>query len=81
VTGWKLTIDDFDQQELCSNPDIFAFQLKCRCASLALRHALEDMLDKTWLERCNDVLASINRLDGTVHFKNKETVSRWHLTF
>jgi hypothetical protein len=81
VTGWKLIIHDFDQQELCSDHDIFAFQLKCRCASLALRRALEDVANKTWLEPCNDALESIDRLDGMVHFKNNVAVSRWHLTF
>jgi hypothetical protein len=36
ATGWKLTIDDFDQQELCSDHDIFTFRLKCGWVSLAL---------------------------------------------
>jgi hypothetical protein len=81
TAGWKLTIDDFDQQELCSQHEIFNFQLKCRCVSLALRHALEDMPNETWLECCQDALDSINRADGVIHFKNKETLSHWHLQF
>jgi hypothetical protein len=36
ATGWKLAIDDFNQQELCSRHEAFSFQLKCRYVSLAL---------------------------------------------
>jgi hypothetical protein len=80
-TGWKLAIDDFDQQDLCSPHERFNFQMKCRYVSLALRYALADMPGQTWLECCQDVVASVNRVDGVDHIKNKETVSRWHLAF
>ena len=46
ATGWKLTIHDFDQQELCTDHEVFSFQLKCRYLSLALRYALEDIPNK-----------------------------------
>jgi hypothetical protein len=39
------------------------------------------MPDKTWLECCNDAMATVNRIDGVDHIKNKETLSRWHLVF
>ncbi len=81
ATGWKLVIDDFDQQELCSRHEAFSFQLKCRYVSLALRYAVEDMPSKTWLGCCSEAIDSIYRMDGVAHVKNKETVSRWHLAF
>lgn len=71
ATGWKLTIDDFDQQELCSEHEIFTFQLKCRYLTLALRCALEDMPDRTWLECCNDALEIVNRTDGIRLFSKR----------
>jgi hypothetical protein len=37
ATGWKLDIDDSNQQDLCSPHAIFNFQLKCRYMHLALR--------------------------------------------
>jgi hypothetical protein len=37
AAGWKLVIDDFDQQDLCLPYKIFNFQLKCRYISLALK--------------------------------------------
>jgi hypothetical protein len=81
ATGWKLVIDDFDQQELCSWHEVFNFQLKCRYVSLALRYAVEDMPSKTWLGCCSEAIDSIYRMDGVAHVKNKETVSRWHSAF
>jgi hypothetical protein len=81
ATGWKLVIDDFDQQELCSRHEAFSFQLKCRYVSLALRYAVEDMPSKTWLGCCSEAIDSIYRMDGAAHVNNKETVSRWHLAF
>jgi hypothetical protein len=81
ATGWKLVIDDFDQQDLCSLHESFIVQLKCRYVSLALRYALEDMPDKKWHECCQDAIDSINRVDGVEHVKNNQTVSRWHLAF
>jgi hypothetical protein len=80
-TGWKLAIDDFDQQDLCSPHERFNFQMKCRYVSLALRYALAEMPGQTWLECCQDAVASVNRVDGVDHIKNRETVSRWHLAF
>jgi hypothetical protein len=44
AAGWKLVIDDFDQQDSCLPYKIFNFQLKCRYVSLALRYALEEIL-------------------------------------
>jgi hypothetical protein len=81
ATGWKFDIDDFDQQDLCSPHEKFNFQRKCRYISLALRYGLEEMPDKTWLECCQDAVASVNRVDGVDHIKNKETVLCWHLAF
>jgi hypothetical protein len=81
ATGWKLVIDDFDQQELCSQHESFIFQLKCRYVSLALRYALEDMPDKTWMECCQKAVDTVNRVERVAHIKNKETLSRWHLAF
>jgi hypothetical protein len=74
ATGWKLVIDNFDQQELCSRHKAFTFQLKCRYVSLALRYAVEDMPSKTWLSCCSEAIDSIYRMDGVTHVKNKETV-------
>jgi hypothetical protein len=42
---------------------------------------LEDMPENTWLECCQDAVASVNCVDGADHIKNKETVSHWHLAF
>ncbi len=80
-TWWKLAIDDFDQQDLCSPHERFNFQMKCRYVSLALRYALAEMPRQTWLECCQDAVASVNCVDGVDHIKNRETVSRWHLAF
>jgi hypothetical protein len=81
ATGWKRTIDDFDHQELCSKHEIFNFQLKCRYVCLALRYAIDNMPDKTWLECCKDALETVNRIDGVDHITNERTLSRWHLVF
>jgi hypothetical protein len=48
ATGWKLVIDDYDQQDLCSRHEAFNFQLKYIYVSLALRYAVEDMPLKTY---------------------------------
>jgi hypothetical protein len=58
ATGWKLVIDDFDQQELCSWHEAFTFQLKCRYVSLALRYTVKDMPSKTWLSCCSEAIDS-----------------------
>jgi hypothetical protein len=79
ATGWKLIIDDFDQQELCSRHEAFTFQLKCRYVSLALRYAVKDMPSKTWLSCSSEAIDSICQMNGVAHVKNKETVSCWHL--
>jgi hypothetical protein len=79
--GWKLVIDDFDQQELCLRHEAFTFQLKCRYVSSALRYAVKDMPLKTWLSCCSEAIDSIYRMDGVIHVKNKETVYCWHLAF
>ena len=39
------------------------------------------MPTKTWLDCCKDAVDSINRTDGVVHVRSKETVSHRHLTF
>jgi hypothetical protein len=80
-TGWKRVVDDFDQKDLCSSHEAFNYQLKCRYVSLALRYALDDMPEKTWLDCCKAAVDGINRADGVDHVRSAETVSRWHLTF
>lgn len=36
ASGWKLVLDDFDQNDLCSAYNIFNVQLKCRYIAFAL---------------------------------------------
>jgi hypothetical protein len=81
ATGWKLVIDDFEQQELCSRHEAFTLQLKCRYVALALCYSVEDMPPETWLSCCSEAIDSIYRMIGVAHVKNKETVSHWHLAF
>jgi hypothetical protein len=59
ATGWKLVMDDFDQEEMCSRHEAFSFQLKCRYVSLSLRYTVEDMPLKTWLSCFSEAIDSI----------------------
>jgi hypothetical protein len=75
ATGWKLVIDDFDQQELCSRHKAFSFQLKCRYVSLALRYAVEDMPLKTWLGCCSEAMCNQNNIP--IEEELDEVVEGW----
>jgi hypothetical protein len=41
--GWKVVVNDFDANGLCSASDIFNIQMKSKYMSLLLHYALEEM--------------------------------------
>ena len=46
--GWKLVVDNFDANELCSASDVFNIQMKSKYMSLLLCFALEEMNGWKW---------------------------------
>ena len=76
--GWKLVLDDFDQNKLCSAFDIFNIQMKCRYVVAALKVAIQEMPTLSWRQCLNKGVSLVNELEGVQHIKNGETVRIWH---
>ena len=78
---WKLLVDDFDNQSLCSAFDIHSIQMKCKYLALALKYALEEMPNRTWLQCCRRAIDTINDLQGVKQIKDPNTIRKWHHIF
>ena len=50
--GWKLVVDDFDANELCSATDIFNIQMKSKYVSLSLA----EMNAWKWQDYCDEAV-------------------------
>ena len=79
--GWRNVIDDYDSQGLCTGPDIFNVQMKCRYLVVALQVALYDMPSRTWGGCCKEAVRIVNAREGDEHISNGETARIWHLAF
>ena len=79
--AWKLVVDDFDANELCSASDIFNIQMKSRYMSLSLRFALEEMNAWKWRDCCDEAVKELNRLEGHRYITSGKTVMNWHHAF
>ena len=78
--GWKLVLDDFDQNNLCTSFDIFNIQMKCRYVVMALRLAEKEMPRLTWKQCCHRAVEQVNGFEGHQYIRNLETVRIWHHT-
>jgi hypothetical protein len=81
VHGWKLVVDDFDTNELCSASDVFNIQMKSKYMSLSLRFALEEMNAWKWRDCCNEEVKQLNRLEGHQYITSGKTIMNWHHSF
>jgi hypothetical protein len=79
--GWKLVVDDFNANELCSATDIFNIQMKSKYMSLSLRFALVEMNAWKWRDCCNEAVKELKRLEGHRYITSGKTVMIWHHAF
>ena len=80
ATGWKDLLEDSDNDDICSQHDIFVVQNKCRYVSVALSHAMKEMPTRDWKQCCKDAITTLSNV-AIDYIKNPETVQLWHQEF
>jgi hypothetical protein len=74
VHGWKLVVDDFDANELCSASDVFNIQMKSKYMSLSLRFPLEEMNAGKWRDCWDEAVEQLDRLEGHQYVTSGKTI-------
>ena len=77
---WRSTVEDFDQNNLCTAHEIFSNQMRCLYISNALKHALNNMPGDTWFQCCSHSIDSLKAV-GITAITNPRTVMDWHARF
>ena len=65
--GWKLVVNNFNANELCSASDVFNIQMKSKYMSLSLRFALEEMNARKWRDYCDEAVKQLKVRGTQVH--------------
>ena len=83
--GWECVLEDQDSTQTCSTFQIYNIQIRCRYLAIALRIALKKMGQgpgrATWLDCCQEAMATVNEFNNSTYIRFHGTIRKWHLLF
>ena len=86
--GWRSIVEDNDQNNMCTENDIFNIRQKAKYVSIALKIALDEMPSITWSECCDRAVSVVQEFSSkmgdsidSTGLKNGVTIQRWFRIF
>jgi hypothetical protein len=81
VHQWKLVVDDFDANELCSVSGTLNIPMKCKYMILVLYITLEEMNAWQWQECCDGAVKQLNQIEKYKYITSDNTIMNWRYAF
>ncbi|KAI2495979.1 hypothetical protein MHU86_18546 [Fragilaria crotonensis] len=79
-SGWRNVVQGRDNENLCSEADIFVLQSRSIILCLAYRTAIRHMNSWTWKQCCTEACRQLNEL-GVVQATKPRSVQDWNVEF